>query len=151
MVLGSYEVSMLEMAGAYGAVANGGQYLPVHGIVKIWDSSDCQNPKQVDTCRLIYEADAKPRPVLPLEVANTLEQMMAMVVSQGTGRAAAIPQAKTIGKTGTTDDNRDLWFIGIAPDRHVLTAVWLGNDEGVTDGNSSLAAQLWGEYMAKIL
>lgn len=151
MVLGSYEVSMPEIAGAYAAVANGGQYMPVHSIVKIWDSADCQNPKQVDTCRLIYEADHKPRPVLSPEVANILQEMMAMVVSQGTGRAAAIPQAKTIGKTGTTDDNRDLWFVGIAPDANTLTAVWLGNDEGVTNGSSSLAAQLWGDYMAKIL
>lgn len=151
MVLGGYEVTMPEMAGAYNAVVNGGSYLPVHGIVKIWDSRDCQNPKQVSTCRLIYEADPTPKPVLSPEVAQTLEEMMALVVNQGTGRAAAIPQTRTIGKTGTTDDNRDLWFIGIAPDAHILTAVWLGNDEGVTNGNSSLAAQLWGDYMSQLL
>ncbi len=151
MVLGGYEVTMPEMAGAYNTVVNGGNYLPVHGIVKIWDSADCQNPKQVSTCRLIYEADPKPKPVLSPSVANTLEQMMALVVSQGTARAAAIPQTRTIGKTGTTDENRDLWFIGIAPDAHILTAVWLGNDEGITTGSSSLAAQLWGDYISQLL
>jgi membrane peptidoglycan carboxypeptidase len=125
--------------------------VPVHGIVKIWDSADCQNPKQVETCRLIYEADTTPKPVLSPQVASILQEMMALVVTQGTGRAAALPQTQTIGKTGTTDNNRDLWFIGIAPAAHTLTAVWLGNDEGVTNGSSSLAAQLWGEYMAQIL
>ncbi len=151
MVLGGYEVTMPEMAGAYSAVVNGGGYVPVHGIVKIWDSADCQNPKQVETCRLIYEADTTPKPVLSPQVASILQEMMALVVTQGTGRAAALPQTETIGKTGTTDNNRDLWFIGIAPAAHTLTAVWLGNDEGVTNGSSSLAAQLWGEYMAQIL
>lgn len=151
MVLGGYEVTMPEMAAAYATVDRGGNYLPVHGIVKIWDSADCQDRQQINTCRLIYEADSKGTSVLSPTTADILTQMMALVVSQGTGRAAAIPQTQVIGKTGTTDDSRDLWFIGIAPDRHILTAVWLGNDEGVTSGSSSLAAQLWGEYMAKVL
>ncbi|MCS6959949.1 MAG: transglycosylase domain-containing protein [Pseudanabaenaceae cyanobacterium SKYGB_i_bin29] len=151
MVLGGYEVTMPEMAAAYATVDRGGKYLPVHGIVKIWDSADCQDRKQISTCRLIYEAETGGSAVLSTATVDILHQMMALVVSQGTGRAAAIPQGQVIGKTGTTDDSRDLWFIGIVPDRHILTAVWLGNDEGVTNGSSSLAAQLWGEYMAKVL
>jgi membrane peptidoglycan carboxypeptidase len=73
--------------------------------------------------------------------------MMRGVVQYGTGRPAAIAQGTAIGKTGTTDEGRDLWFIGAVPKRNLVTAVWLGNDQGVTNGSSAVAAQVWGDYM----
>ena len=56
------------------------------------------------------------------------------------------------GKTGTTNDNVDLWFIGYVPSRSLVTGVWLGNDNNApTGGNSGQAAQLWGSYMKQIV
>lgn len=77
--------------------------------------------------------------------------MLQSVVNSGTGRAAALNQA-VAGKTGTTNDGRDLWFIGYVPRRDLLTGIWLGNDDNrPTFGSSSQAAALWGAYMGQIL
>ncbi len=153
VVLGGFEVNMLEMAAAYGAIANRGQYIKPHAIRRILDGKDCEDYQNYTTCRVIFDAaiDLEPRQAIDPGVADTMASMMRGVVQYGTGRSAAIPQAGVIGKTGTTDSSRDLWFIGIAPQRQTLTAVWLGNDEGVTNGSSSLAASLWGDYMAQAL
>jgi membrane peptidoglycan carboxypeptidase len=149
LVLGGFEVSMLEMVGAYGAIANQGIYRQPHAIVRILDSRDCKKPKDIKTCRVIFDAaqDFPARQAIDANVANTMIDMMTGTVQYGTGRPAAIPQARVVGKTGTTDEGRDLWFIGIVPSRQVVAAVWLGNDEGVTSGSSSLAAQVWSDYM----
>ncbi|MDF5730446.1 MAG: hypothetical protein PUP92_21095, partial [Rhizonema sp. PD38] len=56
------------------------------------------------------------------------------------------------GKTGTTNDNVDLWFIGFIPSRKLVTGIWLGNDNNSpTSGSSGQAAQLWGSYMGKVV
>jgi membrane peptidoglycan carboxypeptidase len=149
MVLGGNEVKILEMAGAYAAIANEGKYIKPHAIRRILDSADCQNPKDRQTCRVIFDAKIliKPRQAIDAGVASTMMDMMRGVVQYGTGRSAAIPQTTAIGKTGTTDEGRDLWFVGALPKRNLVTAVWLGNDEGVTSGSSAVAAQVWGDYM----
>jgi len=152
MVLGGNEVTMLEMAGAYGAIANDGIYNKPHAIRRIFDSKDCTNYKDYKTCRVIFDAstDIVPRQVVSAAVASTMTDLMRGVVAYGTGKLAAIPQGTVVGKTGTTDSGRDLWFVGFMPQQRLLAAVWLGNDEGTTSGGSSwLAAQLWGDYMSK--
>jgi membrane peptidoglycan carboxypeptidase len=79
-------------------------------------------------------------------VASTLTTMMRMVTS-GTGKNAAIGMGE-VGKTGTTNDNVDLWFIGFIPDRKVVTSVWVGNDDNSpTKGSSAQSAQIWANYM----
>jgi len=56
------------------------------------------------------------------------------------------------GKTGTSNDNRDLWFVGYLRRRNLVTGIWLGNDDNSpTSGSSSQAAQLWGDYMGRIV
>ncbi|MCY7331820.1 MAG: transglycosylase domain-containing protein, partial [Pseudanabaena sp. CAN_BIN31] len=149
MVLGGNEVKILEMAGAYATVVNEGKYIKPHAIKRILDSADCQNPKDRKTCRVIFDASTfiKPRQAIDAGVANTMVEMMRGVVQYGTGRVAAIPQGAVVGKTGTTDEGRDLWFVGAVPSRNLVTAVWLGNDQGVTNGSSAVAAQVWGSYM----
>jgi len=149
MVLGGNEVRILEMAGAYATMVNEGKYIKPHAIKRILDSADCQNPKDRQTCRVIFDASTfiKPRQAIDAGVASAMVDMMRGVVQYGTGRSAAIPQGTAIGKTGTTDDGRDLWFIGAVPRRNLLAAVWLGNDEGVTRGSSAVAAGVWGDYM----
>ncbi len=149
MVLGGNEVKILEMAGAYATVLNSGKYIKPHAIKRILDSADCKNPKDRQTCRVIFDASTfiKPRQVIDAGVASTMVDMMRGVVQYGTGRPAAIPQGTVVGKTGTTDEGRDLWFIGAVPRSNLLAAVWLGNDEGVTRGSSAVAAGVWGDYM----
>ena len=76
-----------------------------------------------------------------------MTKMMRKVIKDGTGKAARIGEGE-VGKTGTTDKNVDLWFIGYIPKKDLVTGVWLGNDDNSpTWGSSAQAAALWGKYM----
>jgi penicillin-binding protein 1A len=133
LALGTGEVGVLEMAAAYASLFNGGYAV-------------------IPTALEAAEADHRPVPlarpaqrrVVALEQAGMMERMLAAVVSRGSGRAAAVPGRVVAGKTGTTQDYKDAWFIGATgPD---VIAVWLGNDDnrpmkGVTGG--SLPARLF--------
>ena len=154
LVLGQSEVTPLEITGAFGAIANEGVWNRPHGIQRVLDSSDCEDFNDISTCRLIYDfeqsADANV-PVLDASVANTLVGMMQGVVQGGTGRNAYLGLGEA-GKTGTTNDNVDSWFIGFVPRDEIVTGVWLGNDEILaTDSGSGVAAQLWGSYMEQVV
>ena len=154
LVLGQSEVTPLEMTGAFGAIANDGLWNKPHGIQRIIDSSDCKDFENLSTCEVIYDfgqtAEANVD-VLDASVANTLVGMMQGVVQGGTGRNASIGLGEA-GKTGTTNDNVDMWFIGFVPRNAMVTGVWLGNDDNAaTAGSSAQAAQLWGSYMGKVL
>ncbi|MBD0336071.1 MAG: penicillin-binding protein, partial [Cyanobacteria bacterium Co-bin13] len=73
------------------------------------------------------------------------------VVQGGTGRSAFLGLGEG-GKTGTTNDNRDLWFIGFVPGSNLTTGIWLGNDDNApTYGSSGQAAAVWGSYMRQIV
>lgn len=154
LVLGQSSVTPLEMTGAFGALANHGVFNPPRTIRRILDSSDCQNKQDIRTCRVIYSADQDPemnRSVLSAEVADTMTTLLQGVVRGGTGRGAAIGLGEA-GKTGTTNDNADLWFIGYIPEQELVTGIWLGNDQVVsTGGSSAQAAQLWGDYMGQVI
>ena len=90
------------------------------------------------------------RQMLQPGVADTMTTMLQGVVQGGTGRAASLGLGEA-GKTGTTNDNVDLWFIGYIPGRNLVTGIWLGNDDNTpTSGSSGQAAQLWGNYMRQI-
>ncbi len=154
LVLGQSVVNVLEMTGAFGAINNNGVWNRPHAISRILDSSDCRDRNDLKTCRVIYsfdqDADANKR-VLKASIARTMNRLLQGVISSGTGRSAAIGQGEG-GKTGTTDKNVDLWFIGFVPNQRVVTGIWLGNDNNSpTSGSSAQAAQLWGNYMKKIV
>jgi penicillin-binding protein 1A len=154
LVLGQSESTLLEMSRAYAVVANQGRQTPPMAIRKILDAGDCKSLQNLKTCRVIYdhkqELQQSPQP-LSADVANTMTQLLMGVVRSGTGRAASIGMAEA-GKTGTTNDNRDLWFIGFVPNQNLLTGIWLGNDDNKpTYGNSGQAAALWGRFMRTIL
>lgn len=160
LVLGQSEVTPLELTGAFAVFANHGIRNRPHTIRRIWDSSDCQTSQtfhadakiqDFQTCRVVYdfsqdsEANQK---VLQPEVADTMTQLLQGVISSGTGRAAALGLGEEAGKTGTTNNNVDSWFVGYVPSRQIVTGVWLGNDDNSpTGGGSGVAAQLWGNYM----
>lgn len=154
LVLGQSVVNVLEMTGAFGAISNRGVWNRPHAISRILDSSDCEDRNDLKTCRVIYSYDQdrdSNKRVLKTSIANTMTDMMQRVVSSGTGRGASIGLGEEAGKTGTTDKNVDLWFIGFIPSRQLVTGIWLGNDNNSpTSGSSGQAAQLWGNYMRKI-
>jgi penicillin-binding protein 1A len=133
LALGTGEVGVLEMAAAYASLFNGGYAV---------------TPTALESAESGREPVNLPRPgqtrVVEGEQAGMMIRMLSAVVARGSGRAAAVPGRVVAGKTGTTQDYKDAWFIGaIGPD---VIAVWLGNDDnrpmkGVTGG--SLPARLF--------
>lgn len=154
LVLGQSEVTVLELTGAYSVLANQGVRNRPHSIARILDSSDCTDINDRNTCRVIYEFGQNGEagvPVLDPGVAETMTSLLRGVVQGGTGSAAAMGLGE-VGKTGTTNDNVDSWFVGYIPRQAIVTGVWLGNDDNApTDGGSGIAAQLWRSYMSQIL
>ncbi len=141
LALGSSGVSVLEMGLAYAAIANGGYRVYPYGIKRITNAEG----------RVLYQRKpikSRYRVADAYAVAD-LQKMMRTVVEQGTGRRAKIQGLEIAGKTGTSQDSRDAWFIGFTD--ALVMAVWLGNDDnspmnGVTGGN--LPASIWREIMA---
>jgi peptidoglycan glycosyltransferase len=85
--------------------------------------------------------------VLKKQPALQMQGLLRAVIRSGTGRAAALGQQEG-GKTGTTNDGRDLLFIGYEPSRHWVLGIWLGNDDNSpTTSSSALAASLWSRIM----
>ncbi|MGB3788362.1 MAG: transglycosylase domain-containing protein [Phormidesmis sp.] len=154
LILGQSEVTPLEMTGAFAAFANEGVWNRPHGIQRVLDSGDCTDFNDPSTCRVIYDfsqsADAGVQ-VLDPAVADAMVSMMRGVIQGGTGSGAYLGRGEA-GKTGTTNDNVDLWFVGYVPRDAIATGIWLGNDDNTpTDGSSGQAAALWGSYMGKVL
>ena len=163
LILGQSEVNVLEITGAYGVFANGGVGNRPHTIKKIIDSSDCSDRNNIYTCRCIYSYNSDPncenpqgdiqanRRIVEPYIADTMTQMLQGVVQYGTGRSANLGLGEA-GKTGTTNRAVDLWFIGYIPNQSMVTGIWLGNDDNSpTYGSSGQAAQLWGNYMEKVV
>lgn len=145
MALGAVEVSPLEMAQAYDAFANGGKRVQAHGISRI------RTPQG----RLIYQRasrDAGPVQAISNPFLYYQNQMLRGVMTSGTGRSAAIAGRDLAGKTGTTSDYKDAWFVGYTGG--FVTAVWVGKDDntpmrGVTGGSSPAA--IWKGFMEAAL
>jgi penicillin-binding protein 1A len=112
MALGTGAVGVLQMAGAYATFFNGGARVTPYGVATINGA-----PANI----------VQPVPVVPGSQAQEVAAMMRAVVTSGTGKGAFIPDIYTAGKTGTTQDFRDAWFIGYA--KGDIIAVWLGNDD----------------------
>ncbi|MGA9016554.1 MAG: PBP1A family penicillin-binding protein [Acetobacteraceae bacterium] len=106
LALGTGEVGLLELASAYAAFFNGGERVVPFGIAAL---------------------QVAPRPAIDPDLADMMARMMTAVVTRGTGRAAAVPGHLVAGKTGTTQDYRDAWFIGRFDDE--IIGIWLGNDD----------------------
>ena len=155
LVLGQSEVSLLDITGSYAAIADHGKWNRPHAIKRILDAGDCKIHNQPSTCREIYVAQNDPtihQDVVSPDVANTMTTLLQGVVDHGTGSSASLGLGEEAGKTGTTNNAVDLWFIGYIPSRNLTTGVWLGNDNNrPTNSNSAKAASIWRSYMRKIL
>jgi len=144
LALGAQEVTLLEMVGAYGAMASEGYRVEPHGVARIRrvntnETMWAWRPQHHD--RVIEER--------PLRLMNL---MMSRVVQAGTGTHARIVGRDIAGKTGTGNDYRDAWFIGFTPG--LVAGVWVGNDNftetaRVTGG--SLPADIWARFMPTAL
>ena len=98
---------------------------------------------------LIWENKFIPQKILETKVNKSLNNLLEKSVKEGTSIAASIEGEKVYGKTGTSDGNRDLWFIGSM--KNLTTGVWIGFDENKSSNLSSgNAAYFWKKYMSKI-
>ena len=136
--LGSNGVKLFEFVRAYGAFANGGFVVEPYAIQRIEDSRG----------RVLYRAGkTKFSHQLSLKTAAEMTAMMKTVILSGTGTAANIGRPAA-GKTGTTDDYKDAYFVGYTPD--IVTGVWVGDDNnkrmsGLTGG--TVPARIWKDIM----
>ncbi|WP_291838881.1 PBP1A family penicillin-binding protein [Brevundimonas sp.] len=145
MALGAVEVSPLEMAQAYDAFSNGGKRVQAYGISRI------RTPQG----RVIYQRASRaegPAQAITNPYLYYLNSMLRGVMTSGTGRSAAISGRDLAGKTGTTSDYKDAWFVGYTGG--FVTAVWVGKDDntpmrGVTGGSSPAA--IWKGFMEAAL
>ncbi len=135
MALGTNEVTVLEMTRAYAVIANNGNSVNSYGILDIKDSHG----------DIIYERQPSESYRVISETANSyMTMLMQGVVNSGTGRGAQLDDRPNAGKSGTSQEFRDAWFVGFTPD--YAAGVWVGNDnnkpmKGVTGGK--LPARIW--------
>jgi len=142
LAVGAYGETLMNMTAAYAAIANRGVYKIPYLIEKIIGP----NNKVIWSHDLTMKGNEK---VLSKDVADTLNRMLEQAVTNGTGNAAFLSSRPVAGKTGTSDGNRDLWFIGSVP--QLTTGVWFGNDNNnETIMNSGNAAWAWKKYIQKI-
>jgi peptidoglycan glycosyltransferase len=151
-MLGGRETYLYELARAYAVVANGGRWVPMHGVTRIYDLGICQSLQSLETCPeqgVTIARGEQPRQVVSAEHAAAMDRMLRAAVVSGTGKGAALV-ADARGKTGTTNDGVDVLFIGYSPAMDLLTAIWMGNDDNkpAAAASGALVAELWGQYMA---
>ena len=150
LALGAKEVSPLDMAAAYGVFANRGIRLPATPVLRVTTA---------DGQVLEDNSKRKGRRVLSTKVANSVTEALRDVVSSGTGTAADIGRSDVAGKTGTTDNHSDAWFVGFTPE--LSTAVWMGYADSQrplvnVDGHrriygGTIPASTWATFMAGAL
>ena len=139
LALGTSEVSPLELVAAYAVIANGGTGIIPHVITQVKSASG----------ELIYKRQpAAIGRVIEPDKDAMLQAMMRETLQVGTARKADLPGWDAAGKTGTTQDFRDAWFIGFTG--HLVTGVWFGNDDNsptkkVTGSN--LPVESWSRFM----
>ncbi len=132
-------ISPIEMAGAYTVFASEGMYAEPTPIAKITTADGA----------IIEDIIPKPRRVISERTAKVMDELFRAVVTQGTARRilSGFPEAR--GKTGTTNNDVDVWFIGYVP-KKLVTAVWVGNDNNTSMRNvsgSGVCAPIWKDYM----
>jgi len=149
IALGGLEdgVTPLEMADAYATLAAGGKHADAYGIESVTD------PKG----RVLFEAKPKTTRALDANVAYLTTDILKGVITRGTGTAAAIGRPAA-GKTGTTQANRDAWFVGYTP--QLAAAVWMGYSasqkamtsvHGIPVTGGSFPARMWSKFMRDAL
>jgi penicillin-binding protein 1A len=142
--LGADEVDLLELTNAYAVIANGGHAVWPYAVLSIKDGAG----------NLLYqhESPAQTQSFSGRDIADLDNMLAEVVMPGGTGEAARLSHGHSAGKTGTTQNYRDAWFMGYSD--HLVTGVWMGNDDAssmqhVTGGK--YPAQLWHNYMEEAI
>ena len=134
----THGVRPIDMAVAYGTLANGGVKVKPVAITKIIDRNG----------QIVEEASMDEKRVVSEKDAYIITNMLESVITGGTGGGAAIGRPAA-GKTGTTDESKDAWFVGYTPD--LVAAVWMGDDFGVETLNGTtggtIPAHIWSDFM----
>src|SRR5690606_1482005 len=138
--LGAGEVVPAELVAAYAPFGNGGHTIDPHFITRIEDGGG----------RVVYQREARAGSrAVDGRLAFLVLDMMRDVVRRGTGTAAGGIGVPVAGKTGTTNDSKDVWFVGLTP--RLVAGVWLGFDRPATivngGGGGQLAAPVWSRFM----
>lgn len=134
-------VSVLELTAAYSAIANDGVYIQPHTYTKVCDMDG----------NVLLEHKKQTNIVMSEKAAHTTMSTLRSVVTHGTGGGAWLSSGtQTAGKTGTTDDDKDRWFVGISP--YYTTAVWVGYDtpKTITGYSANPALTLWRAVMEPV-
>lgn len=143
LALGAQEMSLYDLTAAYVPFANWGYSITPHAIEAIYSNDG--------DVLYSHKASEKTR-VLDTKTLGQINAMLQTVVRSGTGKSAQINGRDVAGKTGTTNDYRDAWFVGYTAD--FVTGVWVGNDDNskmarVTGG--TFPARIWQDYMSAAL
>jgi penicillin-binding protein 1A len=143
MALGAFEVSLLEMTSAYGAFANQGVHVAPHLVEEVRNREGAS----------LERARPEVQEALDPQIAAIMNALLEGVITDGTGAAAASLGRPLAGKTGTTDDFTDAWFIGYTPD--LVVGVWVGFDTkkslGSRETGAHAALPIWQEFMQEAL
>lgn len=139
--IGAAEVTVIDMAASYAVFANGGKRADPYAAWEVRSSAG----------DVIYrhDRDTPPKQVLETRVVNDMNFMLNKVVTEGTGKRAALEGIPVAGKTGTTNGYKDAWFVGYTG--NLVAGVWFGNDDSKPMNNmtgGSLPAQTWHDVMA---
>jgi len=143
LALGSYSMSLKEITTAYSAFANGGNLVQPYFIERIEDRNG----------RILEENQPSIQPAIPEDTAYVMTDILEAVINEGTGQRSKELGRPLAGKTGTTNDLKDAWFIGFSPD--LLAGVWVGYDDSKPmskgESGSRAANPIWNYFMAEAL
>ncbi|TAJ22536.1 MAG: penicillin-binding protein [Nitrospirae bacterium] len=143
LALGSSSVTLQELTAAYGIFANQGMQLDPYAITMVQDNNG----------QMLEQKLFEPREAISKETAYLITSMMEDVIQKGTGQLAKSIERPIAGKTGTTNDYTDAWFIGYTP--NLVVGVWVGFDDirtlGETESGAHAALPIWVDFMQEVL
>ncbi|MGQ0811820.1 MAG: penicillin-binding protein 1A [Nitrospiraceae bacterium] len=141
--LGSSSVGLLELTSVYGVFVNQGIRAEPYEIASVQDN----------TGRILQQATVEPRQVVPKETAYLITNMMEDVIQRGTGQAAKVIDRPVAGKTGTTNEFINAWFLGASP--NLVAGTYVGFDDrrslGETESGAHAALPIWINFMKQAL
>jgi membrane peptidoglycan carboxypeptidase len=142
LALGAAEVTLLEMTRAYATVSTGNENFEPYAVRSIQGGGGQE--------LFTRPGSAPGRSGAPNETRTMMLDLLQAAVREGTGKAAQLPNTLVGGKTGTTQEYRDAWFIGFTPD--IIVGVWVGNDDNTPMSKvvgGSLPAEIWRDFVAR--
>jgi len=143
LALGSSSLTLLELTSAYGVFANQGLKLEPYAVSRVQNAGG----------QMLDQTLFAPRPMISQETAYLITNVLQDVIQRGTGQLAKTIDRPIAGKTGTTNDYTDAWFIGYAP--NLAAGVWVGFDDlrslGETESGAHAALPIWHEFMREAL